>query len=109
GAYAGFLQNAARTNENAVADFGIANHGIRANAAGGADTRFAQDLDERLDHRVGGDFDVVVDHAGSGKENSDALGHQFVALAQAHLIVDVGEFGPRVGAENFAGVVGFPD
>ena len=71
--------------------------------------RFAQNLDERFDHRVGGDFDVVIDHAGGGIEDGDALGHEFMALAHADLIVDESEFGARVGAENFDRVFRLPD
>ncbi len=92
-----------------IGDFGIANHGIGANAATGADARFAENLYEGFDHGVGGDFDIVVDHAGGGIEYGDALGHEFVALAHAHLRVDEGEFGASVGAENFAGEFCFPD
>ena len=68
-----------------------------------------ENLDERFDHGVGGDFDVVVDHASRGIEDGDALGHELLALSHADLMVDGGEFGEGVGAENFAGVFRFPD
>ncbi len=91
------------------ADFGVANHGVGADAAGGADARLAENLHERFDHGVGGDFDIVIDHAGRGIKDGDAFGHELLALVHAHLMVDDGEFGAGVGAENFAGVFRFPD
>ena len=60
-------------------------------------------------HCVGGDFYVAIDHAGCREKDGDTLGHQFVALAHPHLIVDERKFGAGVGAKNFDGVLGFPD
>ena len=91
------------------ADFGILNHGVRANAAAGADARTAENLNEGLDDGVGGDFDVAVDHAGCGIKDGNAFGHEFLALAHAHLVIDEREFSASIGAEYFGGVFRLPD
>src|SRR5580693_4916316 len=109
GADVGFLENAAGTNEHACVDLGVANHGERADVAGGADARAAENLHGRFDDGVGGDFDFVIDYARCGREDGDTFGHELLALLHADLVIDGCEFGERVGAENFVRVFRFPD
>src|SRR5579864_96340 len=102
------FQHAAGANQDTVGDFGIQNHVIGTNAASGPDARLAEDLDKWLDDRVGGDDDVLVNDAGVRVENCDAVGHELLALGHAHLLIEGGEFGAGIAAENFGRVRGLP-
>src|ERR1700728_2325398 len=85
---AGFLQNAAGTNQDAVANFRIVNYRVGANAAGRANTGSAENLHKGFDHRVRADFNIVIDDASGGIEDGYALSHKVMALAHTHLGVD---------------------
>src|SRR6202789_4699791 len=106
---AGFLQNAAGTNQDACGYFRSVKYRVEANGAGRANTGSAENLHEGFDHRIRADFNIVIDHACGGIEDGDALSHQVMALAHAHLVVDERKLHTRIGAENFGGVFRFPD
>src|ERR1022692_4203637 len=105
-AHHGIFQNAARPNQNPVADFAVGDDGVRANAAVGADLGLANELDERLDHGVRANLNVGIDVARLGTEDGRAGQHQLAGLLIAKLGVQFCQFDPRVDPEHFAGVGG---
>src|SRR4030095_1247598 len=64
GGDAGFVEDAGRADRRTRSDLGVADHRIGANAAIFADARGTQELDERLDDRVGADLDFGIDRDG---------------------------------------------
>src|SRR5664280_2745334 len=105
-AHHGIFQNAARPNQNSVADFAVGDDGVRPNTAVGADLGLANELDERLDHSVRANFNVGIDVARLGTEDGRAGQHQLAGLLIAKLGVQLRQFDPRVDPEHFAGVGG---
>src|ERR1035437_3755237 len=71
-AYHGIFQDAARPNQNSVADFAVGDDGIRPNTAVGADLGFANELHERLDDSVRANLNVGIDVARLGTEDGCA-------------------------------------
>ena len=69
---------------------------------------FPSKLHVGLDHRVGRNLHVGINHAGCRIEHRDAVRHQLAALRQPHLVVDVGQFGAGIPAQNFARVRRLP-
>jgi hypothetical protein len=70
----------------------------------GANTRAAQQLDERLDYGVRFNFHIGVDHARLGTEDGHAGGHQALDRGPAQLGVESHHFGNGIGAEQLVGV-----
>ena len=87
-----------------VANFGVDDHAVGTDAGVAADSGLAAQLNKRLDDSVRPDFDVAVNHARIRIENGDAIGHQLLALGQAHALVNVRQFGAGVAAQNLVGI-----
>ena len=101
------FEDASGLDEDVVSDFAAYDHAVRADAGVAADLGCPTQLNARFDDCVGADLDVVVDDAGFREENRDALVHQLAAFGHAHVLVDLGQFGAGVAAENLVRVAGF--
>src|SRR5208337_5029403 len=80
--HARVFHDRSRLYRDAVAQDGISDHAIRADAAIRADLRMTQQLHKGLNHGVGANFHVAVNHAGVRIINRNARLQQFAALRQ---------------------------
>src|SRR6185312_14732274 len=97
----GLVEDAAVTYQHTIAYRRVLDDGVGADAAVRANARVAEELDKRLDHGVGSDFDSGIDDAGLGTEDGDSCGHQTTRRGGAHGSVEVHHLGDRIGAKHF--------
>src|SRR5262249_24112525 len=74
--------------------------GMRAHHAIGADLAAAEDLDERLEQRVGANDRARIDYHSLGSLDRDAIEHEFVNLAGPQYAVYLRQLGPGIHAQH---------
>src|ERR1035441_373031 len=94
------VEDAPVADGDAIAEDGILNDRVRADAAVGADAGGAEQLHVRLDDGVRTDRDLGVDDAGFRPEDGNALRHQAFGDGDTDGVVEMHHFGDGIGAED---------